>query len=265
MSCARIHPTAIIDPAARLATDVTVGPYAVIDGPVELGPGCIVQAHTRLIGPVTLGARNVVHTGAVLGDRPQHTRFDGQTTGVVAGTDNVFREHVTVHSGMADGGTRIGDRNYFMASSHVAHDCSIGDTCILANGALLAGHCTVGDGAFLSGCVLIHQYTRIGRLALLSGGATATQDIPPFMIHEGRNRIVAVNVIGLRRAGLNTAQIDAIRQAYRLMSQPGVMLPMAVEQIHRQLGQVDVVAELVTFIRASKRGVASATSYGAAA
>lgn len=130
----RIHPTAVIDTAARLAGDVTVGPYTIIDGPVTIGPGCRVAAHAHLIGPLTLGRENLIHTGAVLGDRPQHMKFTEASTGVVIGNGNVFREHVTVHSGSLPEATRIGDNNFLMVNSHVAHDCLLGDNIILANG-----------------------------------------------------------------------------------------------------------------------------------
>jgi UDP-N-acetylglucosamine acyltransferase len=265
MSSARVHPTAVIDPAARLAADVTIGPYAVLDGPVELGPGCVVGPHAHLIGPLTLGARNVVHAGAVLGDRPQHLRFTDPPTGLVAGDDNVFREHTTVHAGTLPGGTRLGSRNYIMASAHVAHDCHLGDGIILANAALVGGHCELDDGAFLSGGCSVHQFTRIGRLAMMSGMSGVSKDIPPFLIAEGRNRVVAVNVVGLKRAGVPADQIAAVREAYRVLSASGAVLPVALAQVEQRFGHSPVVAELVAFIRSAKRGVVAAERYSDAA
>jgi UDP-N-acetylglucosamine acyltransferase len=264
-SFARIHRTAVVHPTAQLADDVTIGPYVVIDGSVTLGPGCVIQAHAHLIGPLTLGRNNVIHTGAVLGDRAQHLRYDGAPTGVTAGDDNVFREHVTVHQGTQPGGTRLGHKNYLMAHAHVAHDCHLGDGCIFANGALLAGHCDLGDGVFISGNCAVHQFTLIGRLAMMSGGATVSRDLPPFFMVEGRNRLVGVNVVGMRRAGLTNDQIQAVREAYRILFMQRKVLPAAIEQIEQTLGQVDVVAELVAFIRASKRGIISSCGYGNAA
>jgi len=261
----RIHPTALVDPAARLAADVTVGPYTVIDGAVTLGPGCRVGPHAHLVGPLTLGRDNVVHAGVVLGDRPQHLKFADPPTGVVAGDGNVFREHVTVHSGTEPGGTRLGDNIYAMAGAHVAHDCRLGSDIILANGALLAGHCTVDDGAFLSGNCAVHQFTRIGRLAMLSGGATISRDLPPFFICEGRNRVVGVNVVGMKRAGLSHDQINAVREAYRILFLQRKVVPAAVQQIERALGGIDAVAELLAFVRGSKRGIILLSGYGQAA
>jgi UDP-N-acetylglucosamine acyltransferase len=265
MSSARVHPTAILDPTVRLAADVVVGPYAVLEGTIELGPGCVVKPHAHLIGPLVMGPKNTIGSGVVIGERPQHLKFDGPTTGIVIGAGNVFREHVTVHSGSTEARTRVGDQNYFMAGSHVAHDCAVGNRCIFANGALLAGHCEVGDGAFLSGNCAAHQFTRIGRLSMMSGGATTSKDVPPFFVQEGRNRVVGVNVVGMRRAGLKSVQIDAIREAYRILYLQRMVVPAAVEHIERHLGYVDTVAELVEFIRASKRGITSTSGYTEAA
>ncbi len=256
-----VHPTAVIDSAAILSDDVTVGPYAVLEGPVALGPGSVVHAHAHLVGPLTLGARNTVGTNAVIGSRAQHLRYDGPGTGVVVGDDNTFREHVTVHAGTVESGTRIGDGNYLMASSHVAHDCHVGNRCIFANGALLGGHVTVHDSVFLSGNCAVHQFTVIGRLAMMSGGATTSKDIPPFFVQEGRNRVVGVNVVGMRRAGLPSKEIDAVREAYRILYMQRKVLPAAVEQIERMLGHVDSVAELIAFVRASKRGITFTSGY----
>lgn len=262
---ARIHPTAIVDPAAQLADDVEIGPYAILEGAPVLGPGCVVRARAHLIGPLNLGRNNQVGIGAILGERAQHLRYDGPNMGVTTGDDNIFREHTTVHSGTHEGGTRIGHRNYFMANSHVAHDCEIGNQCIFANGALLAGHVTVADSVFISGNCAVHQFTFIGRLAMMSGCATTSKDIPPFFVQEGRNRVVGVNVVGMRRVGMASEQIDAVREAYRMLYMQRKVLPAAVETIERHLGHVDVVAELIAFIRTSKRGITFTCGYRAAA
>lgn len=262
---ARIHSTAIVDPSVVLADDVEIGPYAVLEGVVALGPGCVVRPQAHLIGPLRLGKNNLVGTGAVIGDRAQHLRYDGPGTGVVAGDDNVFREHTTVHSGTQKNGTRIGHRNYFMAHSHVAHDCEIANQCIFANGALLAGHVIVADSVFMSGNCAVHQFTSVGRLAMMSGGATTSKDIPPFFIQEGRNRVVGVNVVGMRRLGIASDQIDAVREAYRILYMQRKVLPAAVETIERHLGQIEIVSELIAFIRSSKRGITFTCGYREAA
>lgn len=256
MSVPRVHPTALIDPAAEVAEGVTVGPFVVIEGPVRIGRGCTVRPHAHLIGPLTLGEENDVGTGAVLGERPQHVKCDGAGADLIVGDRNILREYVTIHrgSGLGDA-TRIGNDNFLMANSHVAHDCTVGDRCIFANGALLAGHCEMHDGAYLSGHAAVHQFCRLGRLAFLSGCSASTKDIPPFVMQQNINEVVGVNVVGMRRAGYATDQIDAVRQAYRVLFLQSLLLPTALEKLERDLGTVDAVVEMVAFIRASKHGI----------
>jgi UDP-N-acetylglucosamine acyltransferase len=252
----RIHPTAVISAEAELADDVVVGPHVIIEGAVRIGPGCVLRPQVHLVGPLTMGQGNCVYTGAVLGERPQHLKFTGEPTGVEIGDGNIFREHVTVHGGTTAGKpTRIGNQNFFMANSHIAHDCRVGDRCILANGALVAGHCTIEDGANLSGNCAVHQFVRIGRLALLSGNSLTTKDIPSFVMQQGINAVVGLNLIGMRRAGFTSAQIEAVRRAFHILYREGQSVPNALPLIEREVGHVDVVVEMVAFIRGSKRGI----------
>jgi UDP-N-acetylglucosamine acyltransferase len=253
---ARIHPSAVIAPEAELADDVEVGPHVVIEGPVRIGPGCILRPGVVLVGPLVLGRHNLVFSHAVLGEQPQHLKYAGEPTRLEIGDHNIFREHVTVHRGTTQSwATRIGSHNYFMASSHVAHDCQIGNHCILANGALLAGHCSLEDHVYLSGNCAVHQFARIGRLALLSGVSATTKDIPPFVIMQRINCTVGINVVGMRRAGIPAAHIDAVRRAFHLLYLQDLLLPQALQQIEAELGTVPEVAEMVAFIRASTRGI----------
>lgn len=252
----RIHPTALISPEAELADDVQVGPHAIIEGRVKIGPGCVIKAHAYLIGPLTMGQGNTVFSSAVLGERPQHSHYQDEPTGVEIGDDNIFREHVTVHRGTTHSWTtKIGSHNFFMVNAHVAHDCVVGNRCIFANGALLGGHCQVGDGAFLSGNSAVHQFVRIGRLALLSGCSATTKDMPPYAIQQGINIIQGINVVGMRRAGMNTEQIQNVKRAYRVIFREGQTLPSALAQVEKELGTAPEVAELITFIRGSARGI----------
>jgi UDP-N-acetylglucosamine acyltransferase len=260
---ARVHPTAIVSPEADLADDVEVGPFVVIEGPVRLGPGCAVRPYAHLIGPLTMGRGNKVYSGAVLGERPQHLRYADEPTALEVGDDNIFREHVTVHRGTtASWKTVIGSRNFFMAGAHVAHDCRVGNGCILANSALLGGHCVVEDGVFLSGNSAVHQFVHVGRLALLSGASGSTKDIPPFVIQQYINTVCGVNVVGMRRAGLTGAQIDAVRRAYHVIFREGLTVPNALARVERELGSVDVVREVVDFIRRSARGISTMRDRG---
>jgi UDP-N-acetylglucosamine acyltransferase len=253
---ARVHPTALISPDAEVGDNVEVGAYAVIEGRVRIGPGCVIRPQVHLIGPLTMGRDNVVFGGAVLGERPQHLKYNGEPTGVEIGDGNTFREHVTVHRGTTHSWvTRIGSQNFFMANSHVAHDCTVGSHCILANGAVLGGHVTLADNVYISGNSALHQFVRVGRLALLSGVSASTMDIPPFIIQQRIDVIVGVNVIGMRRAGLTHEQIDAVRRAFHVIFRQGMVIPNALALVEHELGAVDVVQELVAFIRESKRGV----------
>jgi UDP-N-acetylglucosamine acyltransferase len=264
--CARIHPTAVIAAEAELADDVEVGPYVVIEGRVRIGAGCILRPHAYLRGPLSMGRGNVVFTGAVLGERPQHLRYKDEPTSLEIGEENIFREHVTVHRGTAQTGkTQIGSRNFFMAGSHIAHDCRIGSGCILANGALVGGHCVIEDGAYLSGNCAIHQFVRLGRLSLLSGCSATTKDIPPFIMQQGINCVVGINIVGMRRAGMSHAQINAVRHAFHVLYRQGQTVTTALDQLERELGSIDAVAEMITFIRQSTRGISVADEHSRSA
>ena len=252
----RVHPTALVDPAADLGGGVMVGPFSVIEGPVTLGPGCVVRARAHLIGPITAGVGNDFGINCVVGERAQHILYSDDPGEVIIGDHNIFRECVTIHRGTPERGTtRIGSHNYLMGCTHVAHDCTLGDHCIFANGAVIGGHVTVGDRAFLSGNTSVHQYCRIGRLAMLSASAVTTTDQPPYSIIEGRNHLAGVNLVGMRRAGMSAVQIHAIRQAYRALLRSGDLLRPSLARIEKEWGHVDLVAELVAFCRESKRGV----------
>jgi UDP-N-acetylglucosamine acyltransferase len=253
---ARVHPTAVVDPAADIGEGVEVGPHAVIEGDVRVGAGCVLRPGVHLVGPLTMGCHNTVFSYSVLGERPQHLRYNGEPAPLVIGDHNVFREYVTIHRGTAaTGQTRIGNHNFLMANSHVAHDCRVGDHCILANGALLAGHCTLENNVYISGNSAIHQFVRVGRLALLSGVSSSTVDIPPFILQNRTNTVVGVNVVGMRRAGVTGAGIDAVRKAFHVLYREGHVLPVALAKIERDLGAVPEIAEMVAFIRGSSRGI----------
>jgi UDP-N-acetylglucosamine acyltransferase len=253
---ARIHPTAVIDPQAEIDENVEIGPYVVVEGKVRIGDHCVVRPGAYLVGPLTMGRHNRVFSHAVLGERPQHLKYDGEATAVEIGDNNIFREHVTVHRGTtASWRTVIGSHNFLMAGSHVAHDCVVGDRCILANGALLGGHCTLEDNVYISGNAALHQFIRVGRLALLSGVSGSTMDIPPFVIQHRVNVVAGVNVVGMRRAGISTEHIDAVRRAFHILYHEHMVLPAALERIDRELSTVAEVAEMAAFIRASKRGI----------
>jgi UDP-N-acetylglucosamine acyltransferase len=251
-----VHPTAVIDPSARIGRGTRVGPHAVIGEGVVLGEDCEVGPGVHMVKWVEAGARNRFHSGAVIGDAPQDLRHDGSASSVRIGDGNIFREHVTVHRGARAGGvTVLGDGNFLMAGSHVAHDCVLGSHAILANGALLAGHVQVGDRAFISGNCLVHQFCRVGRLALMQGGSAISKDLPPFCIARGDNGVCGLNVVGMRRAGIEPATRLVLRKAYLLLFRSGLGLAEAADTLASGFADEPAVLEWVAFIRSGKRGL----------
>ena len=250
-----IHPTAIIHPKAALDSTVQVGPNAIIDEGAEIGPDCVVGPQVYLTGLTTIGARNRFYAGCVIGEAPQDLKYSGEPTRLRIGDGNVFREHVTVHrSNKAAEYTVIGGYGFFMANSHVAHNCRLGDQVILANGVLLGGHVTVGDRAFLSGNCIVHQFVRVGTLALMQGGSAISKDLPPYTVARGNNAICGLNTIGLRRAGLTPAERLELKQLYRALFRAGQNLRAAVANAQGKFagGPAKVMVE---FLAATKRGV----------
>jgi UDP-N-acetylglucosamine acyltransferase len=262
-STCRIHPTALIGPEVELADHVEVGAYSVIEGPVSIGPGCIIRSHVLLCGPLTMGRDNQVYSGSILGESPQHLKYNGEPTRVEIGDGNVFREHVTIHRGTTHSWvTRIGNQNFLMANSHIGHDSIVGNRCIIANGALVGGHCILADNAYLSGNCAVHQFVRIGRLALLSGCSGTTKDIPPFLIQQGLDTVCGVNKVGMKRAGMNYDQINAVGLAYHILFREGLVLPAALARLEQQLGAIDAIQEMITFLRQCARGINPTRSRG---
>ena len=213
---ASVHPTAILDSRAEVPSDAIVGPYAIIEAGVVLGPSCVVHAHAVLRGPTALGARNVVHPFAVVGGLAQAKRHEGGPGRLVVGDGNVFREHVTVHGGTGDTATRIGADNLFMVGAHVAHDATIGSSCVFSNAVQLAGHVTVADWVTFGGQSGVAQHVRVGESAFVAAASACERDVPPFVVVQGdRARVRAVNVVGLRRRGVAETSIRALEHAVR--------------------------------------------------
>ena len=252
-----IHPTAIIEPGARLGDGVEIGPYCVIGAKVELGDRCRLQHHVTLAGPSVIGAENVFYAYASIGQQTQDLKYTGEPTHLRIGDGNTFREFVTVHRGTApDSWTRIGNRGNFLAYSHVAHDCVVGDSVIFSNNGTIAGHVTVEDHAVIGGLTAIHQYCRVGRHAITGGCSKIVQDVPPFMIADGNPaRIRGVNQVGLERHGFAEESVRNLREAYRLLYRSKLNVKQAVEEIRKTLRGTAEVAQLVEFIESSERGI----------
>lgn len=252
---ARIHPTAVIHPDARIASDVEIGPYAVIGEDVSIGAGTSIGPHA-VVEFAEIGRNCRLHASCFVGTAPQDLKYKGERTRLVLGDGCIVRECATLNRGTAAAGvTRIGKNCLFMAYSHVAHDCVLGDGVILANCAALAGHVEVADRAVIGGLAAVHQFVRIGRLAMVGGGAKVAQDVPPFLMVQGdRARITGINAVGIRRAGLDGKILDELKWAYRTLFLSGVTLAEALDQTEAS-GPGPEVLELVRFIRDSRRGI----------
>ncbi len=250
-----IHPTAIVDRRAEIDPAAEIGPYVVIDGPVQIGARTRIQAHATILGSTSIGCDNVIHASAVIGDLPQDLAYTGDETFVRIGDRNVLREFAHVHRGTQPGtATIIGSDNFLMSNVHVAHNCEIGDRNILATGAVLGGYVRLADQVFVSGNCVVHQFVRIGRLALMRGLSRTSRDVPPFCIMDGTHTVRAINVVGLRRAGVPSARIRALRTAFTTLFGRAGNLRRRMEEVE-SAPLTEEVRELLEFLRASKRGV----------
>ncbi len=254
----RIHPAAVVSSRAELDDGVQVGPYAVIGPDVRIGADSWIGAHAVVDGRTTLGERNRVFPFASVGSRPQDLKYRGEPSTLALGDANIVREYVSINPGTQGGGmeTVVGSGCLFMVSSHIAHDCRLGDSVILSNGVALAGHVTVESHAIVGGLAGVHQFVRVGESSLCAAGAMVSKDVPPYCTVAGdRARLFGLNVIGLRRRGFSTATIRALRRAYRLIFHSGGSRREHVAQVSAELGDVPEVRRLLDFIAASQRGV----------
>lgn len=254
-----IHPTAIVDPEAKLDSSVTVGPFSLIGPKVQIGAGTVVGPHVVIEGDTTLGVENHLFQFASLGAAPQDLKYAGEPTRLILGDRNRVREFATLHRGTVGGGgvTRVGSDNLFMANSHVAHDCQVGDGVILANCATLAGHVVVADHVILGGLSAVHQFTRLGRHAFVSGGAMVAMDIPPYCTAQGdRAKLAGLNTVGLSRHGYSAEAIARIKTAYKILFRSRLGLREAVAKVRAELASHPEIDELLGFIEGSDRGIA---------
>lgn len=250
-----IHPTAQIHPQAQLDKSVCVGAFAVIGPNVVIGPNTRVGAHVVIDGWTRIGADNEIFPGAVIGTAPQDIRYRGEESHVRIGDRNTIREYVTINRANNHMGvTVVGNDNMFMANTHVAHNCVLGNGIIMTNYSGLAGHVEVEDFAVLGGFAGIHQFVRIGTMAMVGGAAKVIKDIPPYSIVDGQPaRIYEINSIGLKRRGIKPNVRAALRQAFRLLTRSGLNLPDALDAIIRQIPQFPEVEHLVTFMGQKSR------------
>ena len=250
-----IHPTAVVDPAARLGEGVFIGPFSVVGPDVELGDRVRLASHVVVEGRTSIGADTVIYPFASIGHRPQDLKFKGEPSELIIGRNNQIREHVTMSPGTEGGGmvTRVGDNGLFMVGVHIAHDCVVGDHAVLANNATLAGHVELGDFVTIGGLSAVRQFVRIGSHAMIGGMSGVEKDVIPYGLVMGdRARLAGLNLVGLERRGFQKDDIHALRAAYRLLFGNEGTFAERMEEVGRDMGQQALVADVLAFARGSR-------------
>ncbi|MDD5432813.1 MAG: acyl-ACP--UDP-N-acetylglucosamine O-acyltransferase [Candidatus Omnitrophica bacterium] len=252
-----IHPTAIVSKKAKLSDNVIVGPYSIISDNAVIGEGTKIGAHCVIEGNTTIGKNCEIFTGAVIGSKPQDLKFKGEKVFLEIGDGNMIREYCTFNPGTGEGGkTTVGNGNLFMAYSHVAHDCIVGNNCVIANVGTLAGHVTIEDMAVIGGLVAIHQFVKIGKLSIIGGCSKVVQDIPPFSTCDGHPaRVFGLNLIGLRRHNISKDSMHALSRCYKILFSEGLSPKHALEKIEKEVKLTTEASYLVNFVKTSERGI----------
>jgi UDP-N-acetylglucosamine acyltransferase len=251
-----IAATARIDPLARIGSGVSIGDFCVIESDVEIGAGCTLEPYVYVKRWTRLGEANHVSAGTVLGTDPLDKAFGGARSYLRIGNRNRIREHYTISRGtQPESVTEIGDDNYIMTAGHIAHNCRIGNGTVICSCALVAGYAEVEDQAFISGGVVVHQYSRIGRLAMIGGNTRVNRDVPPYFLYSGFDvAACGLNLVGLKRAGYQAADIAALKKAYRLLYRSGLKLEEALARIENEVATPET-RHLAEFVRRSERGI----------
>jgi len=254
----RVHATALVEPGAELADDVEVGPFSLVGPHVRIGARTVVGSHVVLTGHTTIGAGNRFFQFSSIGEIPQDKKYGGEPTTTTIGDDNVFREYVTIHSGTVQdrGDTAIGHANLFLAYTHVAHDCVVGNSTIFSNNAQIAGHVVIGDWVVLGAYAGVHQFCRVGAHAMIAAGSIVLQDVPPFVTAAGfPAKPRGTNNEGLRRRGFSTEEIVAVRRAYKALYREGLALEDARAAIAQAAATTPALTPLVDFLALPGRGL----------
>jgi len=259
MSATQIHLQAVVAPGAKLGAGVQIGAYAIVGEDVELGDGCVLHSHAVVQGPAKIGRNNVFQPFCSIGGDPQDLGYQGDKTELAIGDENTFREYVTVSRGTVKGGgkTTIGSGNLFLASSHIGHDCHVGDNTLFVNCATLAGHVTVEDFATIGFASPVHQFCRVGRYAYIGASTVITQDVPPFslVVTERETTCYGVNSVGLERKGFSPERLQALQTAFRLLLRSKLNTSQALAEMRNSLAGSADVAELIQFIETAERGI----------
>jgi UDP-N-acetylglucosamine acyltransferase len=253
-----IDPKAIVDSNAELADDVSVGPFSVIGPGVKIGAGTVIGSHVVIKGPTTIGKQNRIYQFTSIGEDPQDKKYASEITRLEIGDRNTIREFTSMHRGTKQDHslTKIGNDNLFMAYTHVAHDCIIGNHVIMANGASLAGHVHLHSHAILGGFTLVHQFTQIGQYSFAAMGSAITQDIPPFVMVGGKpTRPHGINSVGMERNGISPEDIRLIRKAYKIIYKTNLRLEDAIDQMEDLAGESKELSDMVSFLRNVSRGI----------
>ncbi|MCX6565648.1 MAG: acyl-ACP--UDP-N-acetylglucosamine O-acyltransferase [Candidatus Aminicenantes bacterium] len=254
----RIHPMAIVHPGARIGAGAEIGPFCVIGGEVVVGPGTVFESHVHVGSRTEIGSDNRFSPFVAVGGEPQDVGYKGEPTRIRIGDRNVIREFATIHRATTkqDLETVIGDDNYFMAYSHVAHDCRVGNRTVFLHGATLGGHCVIGDSALIGAMSGVHQFCRIGRFSFMGGGSMITQDVLPFCRVAGQRptRALGLNIVGLRRNGFDRERLDVLKKIFKILLFQGVNTTQALERIEAEFPPSEDREELLLFVRSAKRG-----------
>lgn len=253
-----IHPTAIIDPKAELDTNIEIGPYTIIKGNTFIGSDTMIGSHVVIEPFVHIRPECHIFQYAAIGAVPQSVKFKGEETYVKVGRGTIIREFVTIHRGTEFGGgvTEVGEENFVMAYSHIAHDCKTGRKVMLSNNATLGGHITIGDYSTIGGLVAIHQFVRIGDYAFVGGKSAVVKDVPPYVIASGdRATLYGLNSVGLKRHGFSQKTLSLLKKTYRIVFRIGLTLNESIERLRAEVEQVPEVINFINFIKSSQRGL----------
>jgi UDP-N-acetylglucosamine acyltransferase len=253
-----IHPTAIISPKTEIEEDTFIGPFCIIQDGAHIKRGSKLISNVIIEGNTEIGENCTIYPFTSIGLPPQDLKYRGETTGIKIGNNNTIREYITLHRASVggDGQTTLGDNNFLMAYVHIAHDCKIGNSVIMANVATLAGHVVIEDHAYIGGLVAVHQFTRIRAYTMVGGYSGVGQDIPPYMIASGtRAKLFGLNTIGLKRHGFSDSTINELKKAYKILFREKRTLKDAIKKIQEDLPYTDEIKHLVDFIQKNKRGI----------
>jgi UDP-N-acetylglucosamine acyltransferase len=253
----KIHPTALVSKKAKIDTDVEIGPYTTIGEKVKIAKGVSIGSFCVIDNNTTIGAGCKIFPGAVIGTIPQDLKYDGAPSSVIIGENNIIREYVTINlSTMEGSSTVVGHNNLIMAYSHVAHECAIGNHCIIANGGTLAGHVTLEDRVVIGGLTAIHQFVRLGTMSIVGGCSKVVTDIPPYSTCDGHPaKFYGLNLIGLKRAGVSLQSIHNLKTAYKIFFQSGLNKKHALEEIKKTITPSREIDHVIEFIESSQRGL----------